>query len=1859
MNRSSSKRERVSSGKAAMLAGLLFVLPGALGLQATTSPALAVDIFSDWTNAVDGDWELDANWTPVVVPNNFDNSGDSYFVTITASGSPFTINMNSFIGLSDLVLNSPDVTLSLQPGANALNIGPPGGITVTQGTLSFDGGAAFVPFINVTSPAQFVFNTGFVGINGNSQVIGLDGTSLFNDLYLGPSQNLLVQAADGSFTSGINLTAGNTLTIDGGALWVNLLQTNGGTLIFNEGALDIDNPFDTFIIGPSGPFAGDFTNTWYRQLRHTGTVAVENGATLTLESGSLRIGSMDLSAGGTFIWQDGQLELLSDILIQDGNTTAPFFSGQELENGQYFKTTGNLTVGDTFFGEFTLGGWNQSEVDDDVFIGRQFGSDGSVLNVGSTNSGNSSNLRVMGDTFVGGDGLTEGGGSELNIGPYSYFTTEGLLYIHSSSSVSVTEYSYLTAGRIIREGSFNLSDAYITLTDTFELIVDDNYDNMNGPTESNPFGSNISIGDFFGGGGEEGGSSGNLRELRVNNFMAVGANGGNGSLIVQGDGKLIVGNVLTFGAGANVLIDMYSGYYGGGGLIEANDVNTFGANPANLQFRNANFQLNLSNSLVIDPSAYQFGSEVYVDGSFQREDPNNLGNFIDYNFNYINVPNGQIIVGNTGYGKLVVSNYTHGVESQFMIIGGNAPGADGEVEVRNSNQQYNNEFGNYLYQGIRVNSSLLLGVYDLPITQNLLISDYGGVSVGDQLTVGSALSTNGTLTGELIQQNYSDLTVGGVFTVNQFGRYRGEFGGTLAVGSFNVHSNADFSVFGIGLIIGNDDLTIAAGELFGDTVLVDPRGSYYHFEDPAVTLLTRLQIRNGDLNIGASFGSLTIQDPDSYYGYYDANVDVSGTTTVANGAELHILDRGSLRTGWLSVQPGGIFNWEDGYLELTSSGLLIDSVAGDLPIGDTVIIDQFGPSPSRRGLRVAGNVIIGEFGQGTLDIKDGSVHFDSMLRLGAGTGSQGTVILGDPGQFNYPSLFVFSDIELGGSMTGSFNATSALLEVHPNGNLSSLGVIRIWDNHQVIFHGGTISVEDIVKDDGNGTFSPSNFQFTAGTLSLNDANLTLDDGKLLGNFVELVNGKNLYVDSRPVYDPNTGTFTYPTGLTTVKSGSTLQINGGIFRTRRLLVEAGGTFTLLGGNFQLTADDLIIDPLTGQLAQLVNPGNTSIQVTNGKLIVGDVDFGLMDLGSGFVSSRGAQFGRNPGSTFTASVGKPDGSVFNSISNYTNSNDELVLGGTSTAAGGTGTFTIHPNASVDYRFANLRIWNGSRMILDGGFLRVNDILKDDGSGTFTHGPTPDFTFNAGSLFLRTNQTLDTNTALGNNLTLGGNKLLDIAAQLTINNGAALTLSGGTLSVNQLEKVGTGTFAFTSGTLNLRNQSATVDSLNPSFFLGGNFTFGANTRINLTNSAFNFVVGESGTGTATFNGGPLNNAFAGGQANIAGQIFVGQNAGSNGTLNVGDGTSTGYFAATGFSNNTHIGAGGIGNLNVLAGSRADFRRLFVGSGVGSNGTVTINGNNSSINISTTAFLGGDATNAGGSANVYVQNGGSFNVFNNNVTFYSGGNLYIQGGSAYMASVTNLGGRIHYTNGLLRVNNQGLTVGPNQLLGAAVTIPALSTISVGFNSPTLGIFTIANGGSLANHGNLDAGSVNIENGGTLSGNGVVRPVNSFVFHSGSIGLRVENAGTLAPGASAGIFTINGSFYGTRYTQTATGELVIEIGGNANGAPVAGTHYDQLIVHGNLFLDGTLDLVGLAGAAIGQLSDVYQIIRYTGSRTGTFANINWSDGFVGTINYDVNVGGGWKAVTISQIPEPTTMLLLTLGGTMLLGRRSTPKARG
>lgn len=113
-------------------------------------------------------------------------------------------------------------------------------------------------------------------------------------------------------------------------------------------------------------------------------------------------------------------------------------------------------------------------------------------------------------------------------------------------------------------------------------------------------------------------------------------------------------------------------------------------------------------------------------------------------------------------------------------------------------------------------------------------------------------------------------------------------------------------------------------------------------------------------------------------------------------------------------------------------------------------------------------------------------------------------------------------------------------------------------------------------------------------------------------------------------------------------------------------------------------------------------------------------------------------------------------------------------------------------------------------------------------------------------------------------------------------------------------------------------------------------------------------------------------------------------------------------------------------------------------------------------------------------------------------------------------------------------------------------------------------------NQGAIEAtgGEILIDEGSTLSG-------------SGSLTGDLVNAGTVIPGESPGILTIDGD-----YTQQSTGALEIELGGTE-----AGTGYDQLVVTGSAILGGTLNVSLLPGFEP-QVDQVLNIITYG---TGTY----------------------------------------------------------
>ncbi len=159
-----------------------------------------------------------------------------------------------------------------------------------------------------------------------------------------------------------------------------------------------------------------------------------------------------------------------------------------------------------------------------------------------------------------------------------------------------------------------------------------------------------------------------------------------------------------------------------------------------------------------------------------------------------------------------------------------------------------------------------------------------------------------------------------------------------------------------------------------------------------------------------------------------------------------------------------------------------------------------------------------------------------------------------------------------------------------------------------------------------------------------------------------------------------------------------------------------------------------------------------------------------------------------------------------------------------------------------------------------------------------------------------------------------------------------------------------------------------------------------------------------------------------------------------------------------------------------------------------------------------------------------------------------------------------------------------------------------------------------------------------TLGGSSLDVWADATLDGTGTIAADVTNLGTIAPGNSPGLLTIDGD-----YTQDATATLLIELSGLTRG-----DEYDALIVTGNLTLAGALNVVLLDGfeTAVGDTFDILDFDTISGQ-------------FDTLILPSLATGLSWDTSNlyttgeISTVPEPTTLaLLLPFAGLAMLCRR-------
>ncbi|MFN9881097.1 MAG: PEP-CTERM sorting domain-containing protein, partial [Planctomycetota bacterium] len=199
----------------------------------------------------------------------------------------------------------------------------------------------------------------------------------------------------------------------------------------------------------------------------------------------------------------------------------------------------------------------------------------------------------------------------------------------------------------------------------------------------------------------------------------------------------------------------------------------------------------------------------------------------------------------------------------------------------------------------------------------------------------------------------------------------------------------------------------------------------------------------------------------------------------------------------------------------------------------------------------------------------------------------------------------------------------------------------------------------------------------------------------------------------------------------------------------------------------------------------------------------------------------------------------------------------------------------------------------------------------------------------------------------------------------------------------------------------------------------------------------------------------------------------------------------------------------------------------------------------------------------------------------------------------------------------------------------------------------TLSNQGIFNNYYFLDVS-------GIFSGSGVVNNFGAIVG-SGLIDTTVIDAGTLAPGNSPGVLTINGEL------RKVSGSLEIEIGGDFDGGGDHSlTEFDWLDVSGNVSLAGTLEVlmwngfqlvdglsfkiinVGVGGLLSGQFTGLSE-----GGKVGTYGN---SDMF---ITYAGGDGNDVVLYSVSSVPEPGSVgLIFAISAVGALFHRQRPTSR-
>jgi len=583
-------------------------------------------------------------------------------------------------------------------------------------------------------------------------------------------------------------------------------------------------------------------------------------------------------------------------------------------------------------------------------------------------------------------------------------------------------------------------------------------------------------------------------------------------------------------------------------------------------------------------------------------------------------------------------------------------------------------------------------------------------------------------------------------------------------------------------------------------------------------------------------------------------------------------------------------------------------------------------------------------------------------------------------------------------------------------------------------------------------------------------------------------------------------------------------------------------------------------------------DSDISVVNqaGGTIIGRNGSGVGSDGTGTVTNYGTITGAYAGagnifnSSGTASLnGDGDGVDIDLIGTVTNYG--LIEG---TGAGGVDSGG-QTNTSEGIAMGGGTITNYAGATIRGA---GKGILIDNGSGGSAAGATT--IVNHGSIIGQAGAAITLVGPFNDSITTSGT-ISGVGTAIDMGDGDdTLTITGGTISGNVYGGAGNDSLTFALGT-------------------GGAFTLSG------TYSGFESVALASGTLTVAGSlNGPLTVASgatlrgSNTSLTLAGTVTLA----SGSTVALGITPSQAYnLAVTG---NVSLGGGTL-VISPTAGSYADGATYDIITASGG-----ISGTFSSIQAENSARLGGlviSGTNLGTSYRLTLATGASFTGGADSVTFIGRAVTTDLNGQGGDDSITFQG-----TGNSLSANVSGissLTIGASDRTSSSLILQS--------GSQKVASTEILANATLTANTTLTSQTVTVDSGGTLKGVGTI------------VGA-LTNAGTVAPGSSPGVLTVQGS-----YTSAGNATLVIEVDGATPGTGAG--HHDQIVVTGTpgtFTAAGTLVATtrGISGSASNSytpsLGQTFTIVSASGGILGSFSGLTQpASGLASGTRFDLSYG--------------------------------------